>query len=154
MALPSFPQTGGCICGAVRYQLTAPPLAVYRCHCKDCQRHSGGPFSMSMVIDPETLEVSGELAHYDKTADSGRVIRQFFCPVCDTRVYHQPMTSPQLVLKPGTLDDLSWAVPVGSIWTASAMPWVTIPEDEPNFAGQAPSREKLMAAWRGRFIDP
>jgi hypothetical protein len=41
------PSKGGCLCGAVRYHLTAPPNYVYFCHCRDCQRESGS----SLVTD-------------------------------------------------------------------------------------------------------
>ena len=45
-----FPQGGGCQCGAVRYEITGPPAAVYACHCTECQRQSGSAFAMAAVI--------------------------------------------------------------------------------------------------------
>ena len=67
--LPAFPVEGGCQCGAVRYRITGAPLAVYNCHCRDCQRSSGATHSMSMPIARERLEhLSGELTAYDKAA--------------------------------------------------------------------------------------
>ena len=56
MALPEFPVEGGCQCGAVRYRLKASPLTVYNCHCKDCQRFSGGACSISMIVRNEDFE--------------------------------------------------------------------------------------------------
>jgi hypothetical protein len=38
------------VCGAIRYGVHSAPLAVYACHCKDCQRFSGGPFSVAMAV--------------------------------------------------------------------------------------------------------
>lgn len=150
--LPSFPVEGGCQCGAVRYRLTAPPLSVYRCHCKDCQRFSGTTHSMSMVVRAETLELmSGAPAVYEKRADSGRVAQMHGCPVCGTRLWNASQAAPQtLVLKPGTLDEMGWAEPVGNIWTASKAPWIEIAADEPNYFGQPPNREALIAAWQAR----
>lgn len=150
--LPDFPVEGGCQCGAVRYRLTAPPLSVYRCHCKDCQRFSGAAYSMSMVIATEALEViAGAVAVYEKRADSGRIAQMHGCGNCGTRLWNASQLAPQtLVLKPGTLDDLSWAEPVGNIWTASRAPWIEIASDEPNYPGQPPNRDELIAVWRAR----
>jgi hypothetical protein len=149
MKLPDFPVEGGCQCGAVRYRLTAPPLAVYNCHCRDCQRTSGATNEMSMPIRRETLEhLSGELVAFEKTANSGRVVRQLRCAVCGNKVWNEPLATPQLlVVKPGTLDDFSWAVPIGNIWTESRAPWVEIDPRLVNFPGQPPDRQPLYDAW-------
>ena len=74
--LPKFPIEGGCQCGSVRYRMKAAPLAIYACHCKDCQRFSGATHTISMVVQAETVElIAGTLHSFDKTADSGRVVR-------------------------------------------------------------------------------
>ena len=153
--LPQFPVEGGCICGAVRYRLSGPPAGVYNCHCKDCQRSAGSAFSASMIVPRDSfVRLSGGTQVYDKPADSGRVVRQHSCPVCATRVFHEPQSSPDIiVVRPGTLDDSSWAVPVGNIWVGSKAPWVEISSDVPSFPGQPPSREPLFAAWRQQFVD-
>jgi hypothetical protein len=149
MKLPDFPIEGGCQCGAVRYRLTAPPLTTYNCHCKDCQKTSGGTHTMSMPTRQENVVLlSGELAAYDKTADSGRVVRMLSCARCGTKVWNEPLASPGLlVVKPGTLDDMTWATPVGNIWTASRAPWAVIDAALVNFPGQPPDRQPLYDAW-------
>ena len=149
MKLPDFPVEGGCQCGAVRYRITAGPLGVYNCHCKDCQRTSGGTQTMSMPIRREhVVLLGGDLAAFDKSADSGRVVRMLGCARCGTKVWNEPLSSPaMLVVKPGTLDDIAWAVPVGNIWTASKAPWVEIDESQVNFAGQPADRQPLFDAW-------
>jgi hypothetical protein len=48
-----FPQPGGCQCGAIRYEITGPPAAVYACHCTECQKQSGSAFAMAAVIPQE-----------------------------------------------------------------------------------------------------
>jgi hypothetical protein len=150
VALPAFPVEGGCLCGQARYRLSAPPLGVYNCHCKDCQRQSGAAYSASMMVRRADFAViAGETVSYDKTADSGRIVRQHACPVCHTRLFNEPQSNPDfIVVKPGTLDDSRWAVPAGNIWTASRVPWLAIDPELPSFPGQATSREPLFAAWR------
>lgn len=149
MQLPAFPVEGGCQCGAVRYRLKAAPLGLYACHCKDCQRFSGTTHTMSMVVRVADAElIAGELVGFDKAADSGRTVRMLGCADCGTKVWNEPLASPDiLVLKPGTLDDMSWARPVGNIWTDRAQPWVTIDPAMPNFPGQPASRQPLYDAF-------
>ena len=146
--LPAFPVEGGCPCGAARYRLTAPPLAVYACHCRDCQRASGA-FELSMPIRPDALRhTAGDLACRDKTADSGRTLRMFRCARCGTKLWNRPLAFPDLlVLKPGTLDDPAWAVPIGDIWTDHRLPWVAIDPALASFPRQPPSRQPLYDAW-------
>ena len=149
MDLPEFPLEGGCQCGAVRYRLSGAPLAVYNCHCKDCQRFSGAGWAMSLPIARERVEhLAGDLDAYDSVSDSGRTVRMFSCSRCHTRVWNEPLSSPGLlVVRAGTLDDMNWAVPIGNIWTESRASWVAIDPSLVNFPGQPPDRQPLYDAW-------
>jgi hypothetical protein len=155
MTLPDFPVEGGCLCRAVRFRIAAPPLGVYSCHCKDCQRTSGGTHTMSMPTKREhVVLLCGDLASFDKRADSGRVVRMVFCPHCATKLWNEPLSAPDiLIVKPGTLDDMRWAAPAGNIWTASRAPWAEIDESLVNFAGQPTDRQPLYDAWRRAQTD-
>lgn len=149
MRLPQFPVEGGCQCGAIRYRLKAAPLGIYACYCKDCQRFSGTTHTLSMVVRIEDAElISGTLTGFDKAADSGRTVRMLGCLDCGTKIWNEPLSSPHLrILKPGTLDDLSWATPVGSIWTDRRAPWVEIDWEQPHFPGQPADRQPLFDAF-------
>jgi hypothetical protein len=37
--------TGGCACGAIRYEVSAEPIVMFNCHCRDCQKTTGGPYT-------------------------------------------------------------------------------------------------------------
>ncbi|WP_431267628.1 GFA family protein [Dankookia sp. P2] len=50
-----LPQSGGCLCGAVRYEITQPPLVTYTCHCTTCQRLTGSAFSSAVLVAAEAL---------------------------------------------------------------------------------------------------
>ena len=70
------------------------------------------------------------------------------CPHCGTKVWNEPQSYAALiVVRPGTLDDMSWARPIGNIWTASRAPWVEIDESLVNFPGQPADRQPLFDAW-------
>ncbi len=155
MKLPNFPVEGGCQCGAVRFQLSAGPLGVYNCHCKDCQRTSGSTHTISVIMKKEDVRfLGGETDIFDKAADSGRVVRMYGCAKCGTKVYNEPLSAPHmLVMKAGTLDDMSWAEPVGNIWTASKAPWVEIDPGVPNSPGQPGDRKPLFDAWAAALAE-
>ncbi|CAN5293736.1 hypothetical protein BH10PSE7_BH10PSE7_38990 [soil metagenome] len=150
IVLPDFPVEGGCLCGFVRYALTAPPLGVYNCHCTDCRRSSGAAYTMSMPAHRQHVTLlKGELSGFDKRAQSGRLVRMLGCPDCGIKIWNEPLSFPDLlVVKPGTLDDMNWAIPIGNIWTASRAPWIDIDPGLVNFDGQPASREPLYAAWK------
>jgi hypothetical protein len=148
MNLPEFPVEGGCQCGAVRYRLKASPLSVYNCHCKDCQRFSGAGWSMSTIVRNDDFEhLSGTLAQYRRTADSGNVIVMNFCANCHGWMWNDPPAGGIKVVRAGTLDDIDWAVPVGNIWTNSKAAWAQIDPALVNFPGQATDRQPLFDAW-------
>lgn len=133
--------TGGCQCGRVRYEITAEPLGLYVCHCRECQRQSGSAFGMSMPVSREAVHLlRGTLTAWHRTADSGREVTCYFCAQCGTRLFHAPSRDPDLWnLKPGTLDDTSRLRPQGHVWTSRAQAWVSIPDDDDRTCAGQPS---------------
>ncbi len=59
MGEKTMPVTGGCLCGAIRYESTEPPNWVVSCHCRMCQQASGGLFCLG-------VEFTGEAFRYTK----------------------------------------------------------------------------------------
>ena len=120
--------TGGCQCGAVRYEIEGDPLDLYCCHCRDCQKQSASAFGLSLWVRRSDFAiVSGEPKHWERRADSGNVMRCAFCPDCGSRLYHEASDDPEIFsLKGGSLDDLSGLTPVGHIWVRSKQPWVDL----------------------------
>ncbi|SEP99992.1 Uncharacterized conserved protein [Devosia sp. YR412] len=147
MGLPAFPVEGGCQCGAVRYRLTASPLSVYNCHCKDCQRFSGAGWSMSMIVRDDDFDVSGAVETYARRAESGNVITMNFCAHCHGWLWNDPPAAGIKVVRAGTLDDIDWAAPVGNIWTDSKAAWAVIDPTLVNFSKGATDRTPLYDAW-------
>ena len=150
--MPQFPQPGGCLCGGVRYELTADPLTLYACHCTDCQTGTGGAFGLSMIVPAEALRlVAGEPERPEVHLPDGRAWRLIQCGTCLVELWGESLEEhPFRNLRPGTLDDTSWAVPVGHIWTRSAPPWTVIPDDTVNYEGQPEDFAPLVVAWKER----
>jgi hypothetical protein len=103
---------GGCLCGEVRYRLTAAPNYVYFCHCRDCQLESGSPFVTDMNIDRATLKIAGPLTRYTRTGDSGKSVHRNFCTRCGTTLLTEFDVDPEHVsIKACSLDDPSSLTP-------------------------------------------
>ena len=135
----NFPQSGGCQCGAIRYEITGPPVAVYACHCIECQKQSGSAFAMGAVIPQEHFRITkGNPKMFAREINPAKTMECWFCPDCGTRLYHVPggATYSNRNIKPGTLDDTSWLVPTTHFWTCSAQEWVVIPEGATRYETQ------------------
>jgi hypothetical protein len=137
---------GGCICGAVRYEIMGEPHVTYACHCTDCRRQSGSAFGLTIVITADQLKITrGELKTHSRVAESGRTMTRYFCPECGTWIYNVPETLPNSRrIKPGTLDDASWVRPTVHLWVRSALPWVQIPADAIKYETQPSDRSWVV----------
>ena len=97
---------GGCLCGAVRYLLTATPNYVYFCHCRDCQRFASGPYAVGVIVLRADFSLTGSVSSTDRVAESGRIVHQFACAVCGCRIWHEAGNTPDTIIaRAGTLDD-------------------------------------------------
>ena len=124
---------GGCACGAIRYRLTSSPLIVHACHCRDCQRLSGGPFAINIWIEGRFVEpgpVAPRLA-----GGTGKPHDVFFCEGCGTTLWSRYHIVPGdcLFVRAGTLDNPKAVEPDVHIHTRSKLPWLTLPEGVPVF---------------------
>jgi len=133
-----LPQTGGCQCGALRYEITQAPQMVYTCHCTDCQRMTSSAFSMAVVLAEGACRlIQGEPRAVQRTADSGRVTTRWVCPECGSWVCRAPTPGSTIRnVRGGTLDDTSWLRPTVHFWTRSKQPWVVLPEGDRSFETQ------------------
>jgi hypothetical protein len=135
-----LPQSGGCQCGALRYEITQAPIIICTCHCTDCQRMTSSAFSMAVVLPVGAFRlVRGEPKAVQRAADSGRVTTRWICAECGSWICGGvgPDSMPRNV-RGGTLDDTSWLRPTAHIWTRSKQPWLKIPEGDRRFETQPP----------------
>ncbi len=116
--------TGGCACGAVRYESGSAPAFSLHCQCRACQRASGTGHGTSIVLPAATFSVSGVLRFYDQNSDSGNVVSRGFCPVCGSPVLNKNSGYPDMrYIHVGSLDDPSMFKPDAVVCSESAQPW-------------------------------
>lgn len=131
--------TGGCLCGAVRFRITAQPIAMRLCWCRLCQYLASGNATVNVVFPSDALSVEGELRDYQSVAASGNVMHRRFCPTCGTQLFSAAESRPHLVIvRNGALDDTELLAPSSTIWTAEAPEWAWIDETLPQHEGQPP----------------
>lgn len=148
-------QEGGCQCGAIRYRLLRAPVALYACHCRDCQKQSSSAFGLSMWMERDAIEFSGAKPGIFRThGDSGREKLCAFCENCGTRIYHaggatRTAGSEALSIKAGTLDDTSRIMPTCHLWMKSAQSWITpLLESSLCFDTEPQCADTLRALWK------
>ncbi len=131
--------TGGCLCGAVRYRVTAEPLITRLCWCRVCQYIGAGSATVNSLLPADALHIEGELADYFCLADSGNHMHRRFCAQCGTHVYaHADERTQVVVLRVGTLDNPQAVRPAMTIWTDSAPSWACLDTRLPSTPRQPP----------------
>src|SRR5947208_5729305 len=86
----SVTREGGCSCGSVRYRLTDEPLFTHCCHCTNCQRQTGSPFVINLLIEANRVEVlAGNPRPVDVPRDDGTAQRIYRCPDCQVAVFSE-----------------------------------------------------------------
>jgi len=125
---------GACACGHINYRLTARPMFVHCCHCRDCQRQTGTAFVINALIEADCIQVRNELDPVAVPTDSGKPHRIFRCPQCQIALWSEYGGLEKLrFVRVGTLREPSAVSPDVHIYTRSKLPWVNLPPDVPAF---------------------
>ena len=123
-------RSGGCLCGAVRYEAPHGPLSTLVCHCRDCQKQGGGAMSVIAVYRRADVRIEGALRAFESFADSGETVIRWFCGGCGSPIYSETAHSRAknlVLIKAGTFDDISDLKPTTHFWASSAQPWLAFP---------------------------
>jgi len=136
------PMTGGCLCGAVRYECSGEPVLALLWHCRECERQSVSAYATGVRVPAASFRVTrGEPKLYVKTSDSGNQVTRAFCPECGCMLFLQVSARPDLVgIRVGTLDDPSWFRPEADIFVKSAQPWDYMDPNLPKYAAYPPGK--------------
>jgi hypothetical protein len=112
---------GGCQCGAVRYRLIAEPTGVNVCHCRMCQKASGGAFmAFAGVRLSEFVVTSGAIA----TFASSDIAERGFCAQCGTPLTYRGLGSDRVSVTLGSLDDPGAVEPGTQLGVESRVRWL------------------------------
>lgn len=132
-------KTGGCLCGAVRYEAEGEPVFTGLCHCRDCQKASGSGHMPAMAMPRPAVKITGETKGFGVVGDSKRTLTRNFCPTCGSIVFAEVEGRPEVILLPaGTLDDSSVFKPQVAIFTRSRPAWDQVPGGIPEFEAAPP----------------
>jgi hypothetical protein len=121
-------QAGGCLCGALRYEVEGEPLFAGYCCCADCRKASGSGFVPFMGFPAQALRISGPSRAFRSTAAPGRVATRNSCPECASLVFGgERDASTSFTIYAGSLDDPAGFRPKVAIFTRNRPDWVALP---------------------------
>ena len=102
---------GGCLCNTLRYRTTAPPTRVTICHCRFCQRATGGDAMIEPIFRKEDVELlaATPAVYPHRSSGSGKMVYVNFCPQCGTKLWLAFERFPDVLgLYAGTFDEPDW----------------------------------------------
>jgi hypothetical protein len=120
--------TGGCLCGALRYEAMGEPLFSGHCYCTDCQKASGSGFIPFMGFASSVLRITGPSRPFaSKAANGGDAVRNS-CSICSSLVFGgERDKSDSFTIYAGSLDDPAAFQPTAAIFACRRPPWAVIP---------------------------
>jgi len=131
--------TGGCLCGAVRYESSADATFSIHCHCVDCRKSSGTGHGSHLVAPIDAVTVTGKLNRFEKPADSGNMVTRCFCPTCGSPIYATSAGMPQLIaICAASLDDPEVFQPQIIVYDSRRPTWDATAVDLPRFPAMPP----------------
>jgi hypothetical protein len=119
--------TGGCLCGAVRFEVTGPARSANYCHCHRCQRRTGAAWSANASYAAEDFHIvqGAELVEGWDPGDGGA--RKCFCRTCGGHLFSE--SGRGVGVRLGAFDDDPGVRPQWRQWLSSAAPWEPVPDD-------------------------
>jgi hypothetical protein len=132
--------TGGCACGAIRYEIGSEPMFSNDCQCRDCQHMSGtGHGSYVTFANRKSVKLEGKATHWDVVAGNGNVKTRAFCAACGSPVYMTFSANPDVfTVHAASLDDPSRYQPQVVTFGARGYAWDRLDPALPKFDGMPP----------------
>lgn len=127
--------SGGCACGAVRYEIAGEPVFSNHCQCRDCQYKSGtGHGSYLTFPNRRAVALTGQTAKWDMVGDSGNIKTRGFCPTCGSPVSLTFVAMPDLfTIHAASLDDPARFKPQAVTYTSRGYAWDHLDPAVPTF---------------------
>jgi hypothetical protein len=123
--------TGSCLCGGIRYQLTAELGPIEVCYCAMCRKASGGPLATNAPVAAADFHVTAG-AKLLKAYESSPGETRHFCGRCGSPLYSRRTDRPQVLrIRVGTINEPLNVRPSASYYTASICNWWEIQDALP-----------------------
>lgn len=131
-----LPITGGCLCGKIRYEISAKPVNTANCHCRTCQKAVGAAYFPAFFVPASALTITGDYKEFASIAASGNTMYRGFCPECGTSLFGRNSKFTNIrPVSAATLDDPSIYNPEKDMWVADAQLWDVMNPELPKFVG-------------------
>lgn len=118
-------RTASCACGQVRVACQGEPIRVSLCHCRECQKRSGGPFGIAAFFPPEAVSARGETRQFRRPSDSGFDVVFHFCPSCGSTVWWRGLRFPdRIAVATGAFADPDFPPPTQAVYREHAHRWL------------------------------
>lgn len=133
--------TGGCGCGAIRYEIAGEPVMAFHCQCLSCQKATGSGHASALIFPRATAKVIGTPKFHETPCDSGNIGQRGFCASCGSLVLGGSSGAPDLLaIYAGSLDDPSRFAPQAVIYRSRAQPWDLVDPALPTFPMMPPAQ--------------
>jgi hypothetical protein len=122
--------TGGCLCGAIRYEARGAPFHRTVCHCSMCRRSAGAPMVAWFSVKPADFSVTaGRPSHYRSSAQAVRSC----CPTCGTQLTYKHDDLDEIDVTVCSLDHPAAVPPNDHTFVSSRLPWVHLDDGLPQY---------------------
>ena len=126
--------TGGCFCGAVRYEIKGPLRGVVNCHCTECSRLNGNFGSHSKALKANiTISKDRGLSWYEIS----KIARRGFCKECGSSLFWEPFDQDATGIIAGSVDAPTGLKTIGHIFVGEKPDFYEITNDIPQFKGSS-----------------
>lgn len=127
---------GGCLCGAVTYNVEGDPMFVGHCACENCQKTTGGGHSSIAAYPEPQVSIQGQTTSYQGKGDSGQPTTYQFCAKCGSRLFTRAAMMPGVVMITlGTMDAAADLQPSMMIYGKRRRAWDHVPPGVQVFEG-------------------
>jgi len=135
--------TGGCLCGAIRFEIHGALMDVVNCHCSKCRRFHGHVGAYT-ITDRENLILvrSDTLKWFRSTTDETPNVYRGFCKQCGSSLFWDPRDKPRISIAASSLDGPTALKTIAHVWVSQMGDYYKITDDLPQYEARFPRADK------------
>jgi hypothetical protein len=136
--------TGGCLCGAVRYEILGKLKGAVHCHCSKCRRfHGNFAAYVSMPLDDLKMVERRTLKWFRSVTDETPDVYRGFCSACGSSLFWHPREEDRVAVAAGSLDEPAGVKIMGHVWVSQKGDYYEISDDLPQYAERWEKSEQV-----------